>query len=233
MNTESVDPAVQAFEALRTEIAVLSAEITTALAEQRATIAKPAPDYDLTLGRIAKQLTELTARVAAVEGKPALTFTARSLGDGLAAIVREEGEFARVVVRQAGISVREEAEELTKAAGKALSRSAWSWRVAGGAVFGLALGVAGCFGVVEAFPGQAGSWIAATIVGDGPWNAGLTLMRRADLASYEKMVRLFNACGDQSTDLCEAAIVIRTIPPLPNQAPPASTAPRGRPSAKQ
>ena len=68
MNTEPVDPAVQAFEALRGEIAVLKPEITTALAEQRAIIAKPAPDYDLTLGRIAKQLTELTARVAAVEG---------------------------------------------------------------------------------------------------------------------------------------------------------------------
>ena len=122
---------------------------------------------------------------------------------------------ARVVVRQAGIFVREEAEELTKAAGKALSRSAWLWRVAGGAVFGLALGVAGCFGVVEAFSEQAGSWIAATIVGDGPWNAGLTLMRRADLASYEKMVRLFNACGDQSTELCEAAIVITRSHPCP------------------
>ena len=55
MDTEPVDPAVQAFEALRTEIAVLSAEITLALAEQRAIAAKPAPDYDLTLGRIANR----------------------------------------------------------------------------------------------------------------------------------------------------------------------------------
>lgn len=76
MDIDPIDPAVQAFEALRTEIAVLTAEIAAILAEQRAIAALPAPDYDLTLGRIAKQLAELTTRVAGVEGKPALAFTA-------------------------------------------------------------------------------------------------------------------------------------------------------------
>ena len=65
MDIDPVDPAVQAFEVLRTEIALLSADITQALAEQRAILAKPAPNYDLTLGRIAKQLAELTTRAAA------------------------------------------------------------------------------------------------------------------------------------------------------------------------
>ena len=233
MDIDPVDPAVQAFEALRTEIAVLTAEIAAVLAEQRAIVARPVPDYDLTLGRIAKQLAELTARVAGVEGKPALAFTAHSFGNGLAAIVREEGELARVVVRQAGLSVREEAEELTKAAGKAMSRSAWRRRVTASMVCGLILGVAVCFGAVEVFPAMAGSWIAATIVGQDPWIAGQTLMRTADRTIFERMVRLSNACGDQSTELCEAAIAVRTIPPLTSQAPPASTAPRGRPPARQ
>ncbi len=234
MDTEPVDPAVQAFEALRTEIAVLSAEITLALAKQRAIAAKPAPDYDLTLGRIAKQLAELTARVAMVEGKPALAFTAHSFGNGLAAIVREEGELARVALLQAGLSVREEAEELTKAAGKALSRSAWRRRVLAGTVLGLVMGMAVCFGAVAAFPKQAGSWIATAIIGSGgPWQAGQTLLRTSDPASYERLVRLSNACAEQSTELCEAAIAVRTIPPLTSQAPPASAAPHGRPSAKQ
>ena len=101
MDTEPVDPAVQAFEALRTEIAVLSAEITLALAEQRAIAAKPVPDYDLTLGRIAKQLAELTTRVAAVEGKPALAFTAQSFGTELGSIMRQEAGLARITLYQA------------------------------------------------------------------------------------------------------------------------------------
>lgn len=66
--------------------------------------------------------------------------------------MREEGELARVMMRQAGISVREEAVELTKVAGRVLSRSAWLWRLAGSAVLGMVVGVAVCFGVVAAFP---------------------------------------------------------------------------------
>ena len=235
MDTEPVDPAVQAFEALRTEIAVLSAEITLALAEQRAITAKPAPDYDLTLGRIAKQLAELTTRVAAVEGKPALAFTAQSFGTELGSIMRQEAGLARITLYQAMEAAREQADELRKVAvDRVLSRSAWWWRVAGGAAFGTVLGVMACFGAVAAFPKQAGGWIVTAIIGNGgPWQAGQTLLRTSDPASYERLVRLSNACGDQSTELCEAAIAVRTIPPLPNQAPPASIAPRGGPSAKQ
>ncbi len=230
MDTEPVDPAVQAFEALRTEITVLSAEITFALAEQRAIAAKPAPDYDLTLGRIAKQLAELTTRVAAVEGKPALAFTAESFGNGLGAIMWQEAGLARMAVSEAVALAREHAGELQEVAvNNVLSRSAWWWRVVGGAVFGTVLGVMACFGAVAAFPKQAGGWIAATVIGDGPWVAGLALMRRGDLASYERLIRLSKACGGEPVELCEAAITVRTIPSLTSQAPPASTGSRGRP----
>ena len=117
MDTEPVDPAVQAFKALRTEIAVLSAEITLALAEQRDIAAKPAPDYDLTLGRIANQLAELTTRVAAVEGKPALAFTAESFGSELGSIMRQEAGLARTTLYQAMEVAREQGDELRKVAG--------------------------------------------------------------------------------------------------------------------
>ena len=225
MGAEPIDPAVQAFEALRTEIAVLNAEITAALAEQRAHVAKPAPDYDLTLGRIAKQLAELTVRIAAVEGKPALDFTPRSFGRDLGAIVQDQGALATKRVLEAAETVKDRTRELDGAVGGVLSRSAWRWRMMGSASLGLMLGVVACFGAVAVFPAQAGGWIAATVLGGGPWDAGQVMLRQGNPAAFERMVRLYKACpADFPTALCETAMAVRTIAPV---APaPASAKPR-------
>jgi hypothetical protein len=48
----------------------------------------------------------------------------------------------------------------------------------------------------------------------GPWAAGQALMQRDSPKSWDKMVRLYRACGTQATELCEAAIILRTMPPL-------------------
>ena len=59
-------------------------------------------------------------------------------------------------------------------------------------------------------PRSAGDWIAASLIGGGQWQAGQTLMEEASPVSFAKMVKLYNTCGDQPTELCTAAIALRT-----------------------
>jgi len=41
------------------------------------------------------------------------------------------------------------------------------------------------------------------------------LMREVNPTSWDRMAKLYNACPeDSSTELCEAAMVVRTIPPV-------------------
>lgn len=82
--------------------------------------------------------------------------------------------------------------------------------VAIGAVVGLVL----WYPLVSLTPFGGGTWLAATLIGGGRWRAGQALMQEADPASWERMVRLYNACAKDSTiDLCEAALAVRTITP--------------------
>lgn len=37
-------------------------------------------------------------------------------------------------------------------------------------------------------------------------------MEQANPAAFDRVVRLFKACGDQTIELCEAAITVRTVP---------------------
>ena len=62
-------------------------------------------------------------------------------------------------------------------------------------------------------PRSAGDWIAASLIGGSKWQAGETLLEEASPESWEKMARLYKACGEQTIELCEAAIAVRTIVP--------------------
>ena len=63
-------------------------------------------------------------------------------------------------------------------------------------------------------PWGGGHWLASTLIGGGRWGAGQTLMEEANPAVWERMVRLYRACPlDTTTELCEAAMAVRTIPP--------------------
>lgn len=62
---------------------------------------------------------------------------------------------------------------------------------------------------------NAGDWMAASLIRGGRWEAGATLMDRADQKDFERVWRLFKACPQDSTiALCEAAITVRTLFPL-------------------
>ena len=59
-------------------------------------------------------------------------------------------------------------------------------------------------------PWGAGDWLASSLIGGGRWQAGETLMERVSPESLGRMVRLYNACGQQPVESCEGAITART-----------------------
>ena len=80
-------------------------------------------------------------------------------------------------------------------------------------VLGLTVGVGLWYVAAGLLPRSAGDGIAASLIGGTRWQAGATLMDEASPASFDKMVRLYEACGEQTTELCEAAVVVRSIQP--------------------
>ena len=62
-------------------------------------------------------------------------------------------------------------------------------------------------------PWGGGTWLAGLAFG-GRWNAGQAMMQDANPAVWDRMVRLYKACPqDSTTELCEAAMAVWTIPP--------------------
>jgi hypothetical protein len=81
------------------------------------------------------------------------------------------------------------------------------WNLSFG-VAGVVLGIALWYVAPAVLPQSAGDWMVASLVGGGPWQAGQALMRRADPASFEKMVQLYNECGDRPADICARDIAL-------------------------
>ena len=71
--------------------------------------------------------------------------------------------------------------------------------------------------------------MAASVIGGSPWYAGQTPMRRASPQLFDKMVRLYNACGDEPVELCAATIIVKTLKTTGNDgqagSPPPAAAP--------
>ena len=206
MTTEPDNSAIRAFEALRAEIAATRAELRDLAA---VTAAQVVPDYDLTLGRIAKQLGEVTARLSRIESRP----VELSIERGPLKLPGEPGT-PEAVMHDAAETLRGCAVAVREAVRSAVTRQTQRRWLAGSALAGVAMGLVLCLGAVAVLPRQAGAWMAATILGaENPWDAGQALMWRDSPASWDKIVRLYKACGEQATEMCEAAITVRTIQP--------------------
>lgn len=210
--------AEQAFEALRAEVTLMrqQLELVHRQGEQsRDGSAALAPDYTLTLGKMEKTLGVIATRLEAVERQPALQMTGAELQRQMASATQAA---ANLMDRSAGEPLREirvataKMEALVGEARGKIEQRQWLWTAAIGGVMGGAL----LWVLLAAvLPWGVGDRIAALpISGGDPWKAGQTFLNRSNSAAWEKMVRLFNACGDQSTELCEAAIVVRTMPPV-------------------
>jgi hypothetical protein len=106
------------------------------------------------------------------------------------------------------------AADLTALAGRVRGRQEQRLWLLTTAVMGLIVGVALWYVAAGLLPRNIGDRIAASLIGGDRWHAGLALMEEASPDSWDKMVRLYNACPpDAATELCEAAIVARTAAP--------------------
>jgi hypothetical protein len=186
--------AAEAFDALRAEVSETHAgmrKLTKMVAD------RPTPDYDLTLGQMAKRLGAMDDRLADLAH---LMPRARLpeeifLPHELAAITNQ---------------AKAAAQELRAATGAAIEQQAVCWWMVGIGGVGVLLGILLCLGTVALLPRAAGAWVAASIVGGDPWTAGQNLMREGDPATFERMVRLYQACPQNAAvELCRAAMAVK------------------------
>jgi hypothetical protein len=215
--------AAQAFEALRAEVAALRREVERVY-RQGEQAGSGAPDYSPTLGQMEKALQAIAGRLEAVERQPALRLTPASFGREIDSVALSVVGTASRPFADAVQEVRGAARDLQVLIGRVRERREQrAWVLSAGGL-GLIAGVALWYLAVGLLPRSAGDWIAASLIGGSQWQAGAALMQDASPDSFDKMARLYKACGEQTTDLCEAAIAVRSIQPAPEggRTPPAS-----------
>jgi hypothetical protein len=197
------DDAARAFEALRVEVASLRREIE--LVAQQGQEAKSV-DYSLTLGEMAQTLEGLQARLAAIEGTPWLAMTPAIYREQIAAAARSAAAVAGRVLEEGAAAQSAAARDLREATRKVREARAQRWWLAGAGVIGGVGGVLLWFMLIALLPSSTGDTLATLPLGGGPWQAGAALMQRDNPASFDRMVSLYRACGEQATEQCVAAI---------------------------
>jgi hypothetical protein len=205
-DADDTSGAERAFEALRAEVASLRRGIE--LVYRHGEEAK-AVDYTLTLGQMMKTLEAVQGRLAAIESKPALEMTPAVYRGEIDDAGRLAGEVAGRMLREGAAGLSAVTRELRDVSSQArMARQQRAWLISVGAV-GLMVGVALWYVAVGLLPRSAGDWIAASLIGGGEWQAGQTLMQDAGPVSFARMVKLYDTCGDQTTELCTAAIAVK------------------------
>jgi hypothetical protein len=191
--------AERAFEALRAEVAAV----------RQAVEARAAPDYALTLGAIVKELQGVGARLAAIEGHPAMAMTPEGYSAQLTAAAERAHQAGGKASWDATTQLDDATRRLERSAGHIRAREEQQRWIGGAVVVGIMLGIALWYVLPSLLPWGAGDWLASSLIGGGRWRAGEALMERASPEGFDRMVRLYNACGERPTETCEAAIAGR------------------------
>jgi len=212
--------AAQAFEALRAEVAALrrGVELIYRGQQDAAGAAGPAPvDYSPTLGGMAKTLQAVEGRLQAIEGKPAMALTPSRFEADIRAAGHWAGEQGTSAVRMAASALTEAKREFEGVLAGARTAREQRARISSAAMFGVLGGVLLWFMAAAFLPWGVGHRLAVLLVDTGGrWKAGERLMDEADPDAWDRQVRLSKACPpDTLIELCEAAMVVRTIPPGP------------------
>lgn len=202
------DGAEAAFAALRAEVAALRRGIEL-LHRQTKEARQTGPDYSPTLGRMEQALQTTAARLQAIERTPVLSMTPATLGADIDQVAQATVGVVSQPFRQGTAELRSTARELQDLIGQVREQREqrqWLWAVG---IVGAMVGMLLWFLATALLPWGAGTWLAGLAYG-GRWNAGQAMLQDANPASWEHMVRLYNACPRASTtELCEAAIAVR------------------------
>ena len=207
--------AERAFVALRAEVAALRTA-----AEQQASM----PDYTLTLGTIVKELQTVDERLTAIEAHPALAMTPNVYSAELSAATEGARRARDNELWDAKVALSNSMRELQQLSGNVQTRREQQRWLELAVAFGVVLGIALWYLLPSFLPSSVGDWLASSLIGGGRWQAGQTLMQRANPESFDRMVRLYNACSERQVEMCETAISGRSA------TTPGSTPPAGVPS---
>ena len=213
---DEADGAEQAFEALREEVAALRRGIELVYRQvqqgEPAGPAAAAPDYSPTLGVIAQELQAVGKRLDGIETHPAMRLTPAAYVQQIATGVRQaQDESGRGLTHAQG-RFSDALQEIRRLIGSAHTQLAQQRREYVAVAIGAVLGFVVWWPLVFLTPWGGGHWLAATLIGGGQWQAGETLMQEADPGTWDRMVRLYKACPqDSATELCEAALAVRAM----------------------
>jgi len=214
--------AAGAFEALRAEVAALRRGVELIYRQQQQQAAGAASvDYSPTLGGMAKTLQAVEGRLQVIEGKPAMALTPARFEADIRAAGHWAGEQGGSAVRAAVAALEAAKRELEGVLARARTRREQRAWVGVTAVLGVLGGVLLWFMAAALLPWGVGHRLAAALVDTGGrWRAGGMLMHEADPEAWDRQVRLSKACPPNTLiELCEAAMVVRTIPPGPAAQP--------------
>lgn len=207
------DAAERAFTALQGEVAALRREIAQMLRQGQAAAAV---DYSPTLGEMAQTLAAVQERLAGIEAKPGLRLTAAGLGQQIEAAGQRAGAALAV-----GAAAQQAATQaLEGLVGRAYVRREQRQWLAVAAAGGMLLGVALWYVLPAVLPWGGGDWLAASLIGGSPWQAGQVLMRAGNPSGFRRLVRLSQACGSQPVARCIAGITRPAPPAAVRRSPP-------------
>jgi len=205
--------AERAFEALRMEVAAL----------RQAVEGQAVPDYALTLGAMSKELQAIGARLDTIEHHPAMAMTPATYAGQLDAAMERAHQAGSKTVWDAKTQLGDAIRRLEQSTGTVATREEQRRWLGAALACGVMLGIALWYVLPSLLPSGAGDWLAASLIGGGRWRAGETLMERASPESFDRMVRLYNACGERTVEGCEAALMGAEAQTTPgahrNQAP--------------
>jgi len=172
--------------------------------------------------RVEQARAELRRGVGVMEAHPALALTPEQHAQQVAAAVKKAREDAAESAKWASTQLATASGELRGIVGSATDQLTQQWREWAMAALGAAMGFMMWWPLLWILPWGLGDRLASTVAaGEGRWGAGETLMREADPEAWGRMARLYKACpADASTDLCEAAMAVRTVPPAGQSAAP-------------
>ncbi len=184
----SDDPA-EAFDALRSEVALLRRAIEGLSAQQP----EAPPDFSPTLARIEKATVALGEQVEAMSANPLLALTPELVASQLrshASLARNEvhGELLTAIT-----SVTKAGGALANLGGRVRTREAQLRWVAYAAGSGALLALVGWLGlsgpIIRSLPAswQIPERVAAATLGQDRWAGGARMMRSADPAAWNRM----------------------------------------------
>lgn len=194
------DPATEAFARLEGEMAMVRHTVQN-MARERADIV--IPDYTATLGKMANQLEQVSDRLAAIGGKPAIELTPEDIAVQIKRASLDMLRDSSDLFRQGRKDLENASGRLAASVGRVRAEAEQkrqTWRFAG---MGLAAGIM----LWSILPGTIAravpeswhwpEWMAGRALGDSSqWNAGSRMMQSADPLAWHVLA----AAADMQRD---------------------------------